>query len=240
MPRAFSISIQSETVAWRPALPCTAPGLADHLGVQRQRLGQRGLARVGVADHGERAPGAGVGHRQNLPPRAPSAAFAGPAQVPLRSRRRSGTGGTRGRARRTDRGQVARRTAGDDLDEPLERREVTGRRGGERLLDQVVARDVRSGSPGPWSRRPDGRTGLRPRAAPTTCRSRPGRATRPQSRIRVAPDAVPETAPGRPASSRPAARRAGEQVDGSPDQALLETRRQPELGAHALRPRPAT
>ena len=58
MPRAFSISIQSETVARRPALPCTAPASEMTLGVQRERLGERGLAGVGVGDHRE-GPAAG-------------------------------------------------------------------------------------------------------------------------------------------------------------------------------------
>ena len=71
------------------ALAVDGARLGDHPGVQGERLGEGRLAGVGVADDGERTAGAGVGHRQNLPPRAPSVAFAG-RQVPLRSRRRCG------------------------------------------------------------------------------------------------------------------------------------------------------
>ena len=58
MPRSRSMSIQSDTVPRRPSLPCTAPASGDDPGVQGQGLGERRLAGVGVADHGERtAPG---------------------------------------------------------------------------------------------------------------------------------------------------------------------------------------
>ena len=39
--------------ALAPALPVDRARRGDHLGVQRERLGERGLARVGVGDHGE-------------------------------------------------------------------------------------------------------------------------------------------------------------------------------------------
>ena len=60
MPRAFSISIQSDTVAAAAGLAVHRAGLGDHPGVQRERLGQRRLAGVGVADDGEGAAAAGL------------------------------------------------------------------------------------------------------------------------------------------------------------------------------------
>ena len=60
MPRAFSMSIQSETVLLRPGLAVDRPGLLDDAGVQRERLGERALAGVGVADDRERAAARGL------------------------------------------------------------------------------------------------------------------------------------------------------------------------------------
>ena len=55
MPRERSISIQSDTTPAAPALAVHGARLADHLGVQRQCLGQGRLAGVGVRDDGEGA-----------------------------------------------------------------------------------------------------------------------------------------------------------------------------------------
>ena len=70
IPRSFSIAIQSEVTPRRPALPCTAPGGVDRRRVQRERLGQGGLARVGVADH-----------REGPPPRPPHPARPRPTRT---------------------------------------------------------------------------------------------------------------------------------------------------------------
>jgi hypothetical protein len=51
--------------------------LGDRLGVQGERLGQGGLARVGVADDGERTTRAGVRHRVNLTVRGLESRFSG-------------------------------------------------------------------------------------------------------------------------------------------------------------------
>ncbi len=54
-----------------PALAVHGTGLGDHPRVQREGLGERGLAGVRVADHRERTAGAGVGHPENLPVEVP-------------------------------------------------------------------------------------------------------------------------------------------------------------------------
>ena len=59
------------------ALAVDGSRLGDHPRVQRERLGQGGLARVGVADDGEGTAGAGVRHRANLPVASPKRRFAG-------------------------------------------------------------------------------------------------------------------------------------------------------------------
>jgi hypothetical protein len=53
MPRAFSMSIQSETVLLRPALPWMAPGLLDARARAAPAPREGRLAGVGVADDGE-------------------------------------------------------------------------------------------------------------------------------------------------------------------------------------------
>ena len=70
------------------ALAVDGSGLGDHPRVQGERLGEGRLARVGVADDGERTAWAGVGHRPNLPAGAVRRRFgdvpahAGPAPGP--------------------------------------------------------------------------------------------------------------------------------------------------------------
>ncbi len=59
------------------ALAVHGSGLGDHPRVQRERLGEGGLAGVGVADDGEGTAGTGVRHRPNLPVASPKRRFAG-------------------------------------------------------------------------------------------------------------------------------------------------------------------
>ena len=56
MPRCCSSSIQSDVADRRPSRALTAPASLHRAGVEQELLGQRGLAGVGVADDGERAP----------------------------------------------------------------------------------------------------------------------------------------------------------------------------------------
>ena len=111
------------------ALAVDGSGLGDHPGVQRERLGQGGLPRVGVADHGEGTAGAGVGHRANLPVAGPLPLIAEPYA--------SGARRSQGQSLRDheDPGRgaaavgVVRRRASPRLDEGLARDRLGGRRG---------------------------------------------------------------------------------------------------------------
>ena len=67
MPRAFSMAIQSDTVARRSPLPCTAPASVITRACRASASVSVDLPGVGVADDGEGTAGAGVGHRANLP-----------------------------------------------------------------------------------------------------------------------------------------------------------------------------
>ena len=77
MPRAFSIVHPVRHGGAAAALAVHGAGLGDHPRVQREGLGERGLAGVGVADDGEGTAGAVVGHPEKPTDRHRSAPIRG-------------------------------------------------------------------------------------------------------------------------------------------------------------------
>ena len=165
------------------ALAVDGPGLGDDPRMQGERLGQRRLPGIGVADDGERTAGAGVGHCANLPAGAPLPLIvAAGRRLPARRAQcllvRDDEDPGRGAAAVG----VVRRRPAPRLDEGLAR----DRLGGHRVRDQP-----RDEPEDPWRQ-----AGRRAR------RTRPRRPV-PSARAAAPAAAVPALVPeGRPRSHR--------------------------------------